>query len=153
MSFAAKDSIIEQELTNNQKKAAENTAQEFAQENSSGSVDELMKQIIYVLLDKKSFTQAGSDFHKKLNTIRKTLREGKWAPPGGQMQKKADELQRSTQEARLRFRELQGECRHWEHLLVTAKEKNKTVCVEQYKKHVLQCKRKLENFCQSAVKN
>jgi hypothetical protein len=41
----------------------------------------LVEQIVLTLLSPKSFTYAGSDFLKKLNTIIKIINEGRWTAP------------------------------------------------------------------------
>lgn len=43
--------------------------------------DKLVDEVMVTLLNPKSFSNAGADFNKKLNTIIKTINDGRWTSP------------------------------------------------------------------------
>lgn len=43
--------------------------------------DKLIHEVMVTLLNPKSFSNAGADFNKKLNTIIKTINDGRWTTP------------------------------------------------------------------------
>ena len=79
--------IIDKNLTEDQKNYIIKTLKSFSEIILPDNQIQLAVEIEYVLLDKKSFTQAENNFIKKLNTIIKQIRNGQWVTPVEMIQK------------------------------------------------------------------
>lgn len=73
------DQFIGKELSANQQHAIRLACIEL-QPLTGLCVEQLYHSLTASILDKTSFTQAGSDFTRKLNTLKKCIRHGKWIP-------------------------------------------------------------------------
>lgn len=73
------DQLIGRELSGIQQHAIRLTCTEL-QNFTALSEEELYHSLTASMLDKSAFTQAGSNFGKKLNTLKKCIRNGKWTP-------------------------------------------------------------------------
>lgn len=73
------DQLIGRELSVNQQRVTHLACIEL-QDVTTLSKEELYHSLTATILDKSAFTQAGSDFSKKLNTLKKCIRQGKWTP-------------------------------------------------------------------------
>lgn len=63
------------------------------------NLDDLTEQVIFVLLDKNAFTRAENNFSRKLNSIAKVIREGRWEVPSAYKAKQSASSP-ATQEAK-----------------------------------------------------
>lgn len=88
MQLAAADFLIGEKLTESQQTEIEQAAKNL-QHHCKNSAN-LAQEIAFVMLSIKSFTQCGDDFYKKLNAIKKTIRESKWRKPVGMVQKSVE---------------------------------------------------------------
>ena len=69
--------LIGEKLLPYQQQEIDNALQELQRESDT----KLRKEICGVLLDPACFSKAGNDFYKKLNTIKKNIRQGRWSSP------------------------------------------------------------------------
>ena len=72
----------------------------------------------------ETFTHAGNDFFKKLNTIIKCIREGRWTPPSKITEKEAKKIDENVRQFKIHQRELEGECAHWQYMMTLFGGKN-----------------------------
>lgn len=100
--------------------------------------EKLQAEIEFCMLDEGSFTQAGNDFVRKLNTIKKCLREGRWTTPSKFAEKAAEKISNVQQTNQIREQELEGECAHWKYIAGICQKKNKPehvrLAMEQHEK-------------------
>ncbi len=113
---------------------------------AAGNQPDLEKEIKTAILSKNSFSNAHPDFHKKLNTIKKLIKEGRWTTPAAVIQEKEvfvkktlDPIIRELQEAELDYI-------HWESMLNLAIKKNQFTEIENYKKLFNLAKQNLESM-------
>lgn len=103
------------------------------------------------LLDPKSFTQAKQDFLKKLNTIKKCIRERKFAFSSTTKVKRR-ELNEEEKQI-LRLRELKADRDRWLWLLEMAKTNGKSeACLEHFEKEVGHCNKAIKTIEQAEGK-
>ena len=75
------DLSIGKALTENQQRVVQEYVQKMPGNGSAEKMDQLIQEIRYSLCDMGCFTQAGNDFLKKLNTIKKSIHVGLWTMP------------------------------------------------------------------------
>ncbi|MCW5589653.1 MAG: hypothetical protein KIT27_08340 [Legionellales bacterium] len=73
--------IIGESLTDYQQKRIEQTAKACLAFLPNYKLQNLLSEMHYVLLTPACFSNAGNDFIKKLNTVKKCIIQGKWTPP------------------------------------------------------------------------
>ncbi len=81
----------------------------LAEEDSSIELDRYCQGVSYELVSKTSFTEAGEDFLKKLNTILKYIRAGKWHFPVGLDKELAEQRIAEQKSVNTRLSELLAE--------------------------------------------
>jgi hypothetical protein len=106
-------------LTEKQDARARQVANRYASYHPSGNAQRLYEEIELTLLDAKSFTHAEGDFNKKLNTIGKVLREGKWSTPVLMQRAEQQRFNQVLAEMECQLRELNGDRRHLRAMLST----------------------------------
>ncbi|MFN7096157.1 MAG: hypothetical protein ACK4PR_01150, partial [Gammaproteobacteria bacterium] len=79
--FSDRDVLITDKLTRYQQMRVENLAAHWIHKVPYLTVTAFTEQIVDTLLSPNTFTLAGRDFHRKLNTIQKIVMSGKWTPP------------------------------------------------------------------------
>lgn len=89
------------------------------------NAEELSQEIIHTILNKRSFSHAGQDFHKKLNTIFKCIRQKQWTSPVELKSKKFKEESNQKKEIIFNWQHLHFDCQHWKRMLSTAQAKTK----------------------------
>lgn len=77
----AVDNFINGSITTSQRKSIAAMIEELSQAMPLSSPGSLCAEIEVCVLDKNSFSQAGNDFIRKLNTIKKCIKQGKWRAP------------------------------------------------------------------------
>ncbi len=82
---------------------------------------ELEEEISYVILQPQSFSQAGNDFLKKLNTIRKCIWQGKWVSPAQLNSDRINADNAERHQAELLLCELTGERRQLSQFINSSK--------------------------------
>ncbi|MBB71502.1 MAG: hypothetical protein CMF50_03805 [Legionellales bacterium] len=112
------DRLLGEILTPAQVSAVNDTvSQLLAEQPELGDAKCLHDEITKTLLNPKSFSLAGNDFRRKLNTIRKTIRSGKWRPVTPDITKRVKRYEDALEETELELRFEQQERLHWQHKL------------------------------------
>ncbi|MCB1454675.1 MAG: hypothetical protein KDJ43_13615, partial [Rhizobiaceae bacterium] len=78
---AKEDAWLGEALTKGQLQMVKRSAKQWLAYQPELDLERLSQAITQTLLDPQSFSQAGRDFRKKLNTIGKLIREGRWGIP------------------------------------------------------------------------
>lgn len=138
--------LIGKALTRLQEELVSKMAQEMVKQNRHADAKKLAEEIIFALLCSNSFTQAGNDFFKKLNTIKKCIREGRWTRPAKLVEKEAKKSITLEQSNKRREQELVGECAHWKYVSDLFQEKNKLDQVQMAKEQHQKALAILKNF-------
>lgn len=116
----------------------------------SGDLPTLEATLSAILLDTRSFSQAGNDFFKKLNTLKKCIREGKWTPPIQPEKAKVKSEVSPQMKHEQRYRELFQDLEHWKGLLMDAIRDGKGGLQASMSKVVADCEQKLAVFLQNS---
>lgn len=95
--------------------------------------DQLMNEIQFTLLNPKNFSNAGSDFAKKLNTILKCINAGKWTSPAALSEAKEKKEAEQQHQHSFRLTELLNEREHWRSMLDRAVGEKNSGCIAQFK--------------------
>lgn len=74
------DLVIQAELSDKQMVRINQLAQSYAEKYKMDKAN-MVAHIITTMCDPESFSIAGKDFLKKINTLNKVMKEGKWTPP------------------------------------------------------------------------
>jgi hypothetical protein len=140
------EALIQEKLTSNQERAVLQVIQLLAEELSVPE-DELFPQVKHVLEDPSSFTAAGNDFQKKLNTIKKVIRKSKvWCAPAGILNQEAKEADTAKKSQDVAFQEINSEYQQWRHLYHVACEKDQSELQQQYSELMIKTDRKRQAF-------
>ena len=109
------DLIIKDELT---------VTQEQCVEEALKRISELKKreEVKFALLSQKHFTAAENDFVKKLNTIKKVIRNGEWKKPAGMINAKEKAKQKESDEKAQKIRILEAEKNHAKYMIESFKD-------------------------------
>jgi hypothetical protein len=67
-------------LTQGQRQIVFQASKELSLRHTPLTPEQLQQEIEFTLLDPHAYTKAGKEFFKKLNTIKKAIREHKWRP-------------------------------------------------------------------------
>jgi len=118
------DTVIGEKLTEPQQRCVHHMAEMLAHDNPHTDVLGLEGEIIHTLCDVQSFSQAGRDFFKKLNTIQKAIREGKWTTPAAQQQEKAQQAQKKYSALQQQLRERNGDHRYLQEMIKFSQKNN-----------------------------
>lgn len=135
--------LIGKSLTYLQEIQVAKTAKEMVKHKRHGDAKELAEEIAFALLSSETFTQAGKDFFKKLNTIRKCIREGRWSKPAKLLEQASKKANSAQQNQKAMQQELEGECAHWKHVAEIFKARNNP---EQMRLAIAEHKKALENL-------
>ncbi len=134
--------LIEKSLTVLQEAQVVKTAEEMVKRLWHPDAKQLIDEIRFSLLCSNSFTQAGNDFFKKLNTIVKCIREGRWTRPVKLAEKELKKSTKIEQSYKIKQQELEGECAHWKYRADFFLEKNNPeqmrVAISEHKKALAQ---------------
>lgn len=141
--IADSDALIDDALTPKQLAIVENTARTLSSR-VNRNPDVFAKELETVILSSTSFTQANRDFFKKLNTIKKMIKERGWQTPAAFVEKKQSENKKTINPIKQELNEIELDCVHWEKLIRMSLEKGQTQQAEEFKKLHLQAKNKLE---------
>ena len=133
-------------LTERQCALARQVANRLAQHHPSGNAQRLFQEIELTLLDSKSFTKAEQDFNKKLNTIRKVIREGKWSPPVLMQQKQQQQFNQLLAELEQQLRELNGDRRHLREMLSALDKETQNKERNALHQQLIRCEKAIATF-------
>jgi hypothetical protein len=125
-------SIIGTVLTEEQKRHVEKALVDLKLPEAEISLDEFKRQICWTLLDPKSFSLAGNDFFKKLNTIQKIIRKGQWHFSLSALQHEQKQKNQALAPLERELREACAEHRHWQELKTMSQEKGQTHLLAQF---------------------
>lgn len=103
-----KDLIIQEQLTDYQMTRIKELAEQLAP-SMEVSQEELTEHLTITIANPKSFSAAGQEFSKKLNTIKKTMLLGKWTPPAEQVIEKVKAQEKSNNEIKFKILETKAE--------------------------------------------
>lgn len=137
--IAAVENKINNTLTKSQELHLQVVAKGLLPSFSNLSFDALMEGLRYCLCDRKSYSKAGMDFFKKLNTIQKAIRQGRWTLPVAVTEKKEMIVTNERMKLQLQWRELKGECDQLQELIATMKVKQKEKIVKQLQQQMDRC--------------
>lgn len=107
---------------------------------------DLEKEIKTAILSKTSFANAHPDFHKKLNTIKKLIKEGRWTTPAAVIQEKAVFMRKAIDPIIRELQEAELDYAHWQNMLDLAIKKNQPTEIDNFRKLFLQSKKNLEGM-------
>ncbi len=146
--ISSADGEIGELLTPTQQQLIASTAKQLVRDVTDQDVDGLAEEIAYTLQNPSSFTQAGNDFLKKLNTVRKVIRDGRWTRPTMLAADKTKHAQKTREPVVMKLRELQGEQSHWQWLLDIAKERQDQPMIDEYQQLITQCQQAIGEVSQ-----
>ena len=109
--------LIGDELTPSQLAVVNNKAQVLRKLVDEAQRANLVDDIVWLLLNSTSFSQAGRDFHHKLNTIAKGIRQGQWQSPPKRILVQAQQQRQEIKHHRREHHRLLNEQAHLERLL------------------------------------
>ena len=141
--IAETDALIGDALTPNQLAIVENTARALSSR-VNRTPDAFAKELETVILSSASFSHANRDFLKKLNTIKKMIKERGWQTPAVLIEKKQSENKKAIDPIKRELNEIELDCAHWEKLIRISLEKGQSKQAEDFKKLHFQAKSKLE---------
>jgi hypothetical protein len=108
----------------------------------------LESAVAQTLCDPKAFSQAGCDFFKKLNTLHKAIRAGRWQAPSliqeSAQQQAAQEQQKHTVSLQTRQRELQGEYQQLLAMAASLRKRGEIQLSTEIEKQGEQCQERLQ---------
>jgi hypothetical protein len=142
--IADTDALIGDVLTPKQLTLIENTARELSSR-VNRNPDVFAKELETVILSSTSFTHANRDFFKKLNTIKKMIKERGWQTPAAFIEKKQSEHKKTIDPLKRELNEIELDCAHWEKMVRMSLEKGQSKQAEDFRKLHLQAKSKLES--------
>lgn len=118
----AADVLIGEKLTEAQIKIIQTEASELCKNVAVDHV-QLSQEIEFVILSNTAFSNASHDFYKKLNTIKKVIKEGRWNTPAGMIEKKQMEYKKTIDPIKRELNEAALDAAHWEKMISLALEK------------------------------
>ena len=141
------DNLISNQPTSNQIAEIENRIKNIIEQGFNEDPQTLRRGIIDASLNPKNFSQCGSDFNKKLNTIFKSIRERKFILQINSTEKsKANSKISHQQEIKIKWNDLQNEVVHWKQMLDLNQQKNNSTFIKHLEKLVSDSEEKLKNF-------
>ncbi len=96
------------------------------------STEVLIDEITHTLLNKKSFSAAGCNFARKLNTIAKVIRENRWYSPICQTLKQVRAPVEPRDALLDELHQLHGHATHWKRLMTYCKVQDRTNAFRQF---------------------
>lgn len=140
------DRVIGKTLTPVQKEFISGISEAISKTLRDVNSSDLSKQIEQCLLDPTRYSNAGKDFLKKMNTIKKVIHNGNWLEP---VIMKIKQKNRKKPEHHGKYEEinrLRSEVNHWEKLYQHATQLSNTSLVEQFGRLKQDCQDKLQDF-------
>lgn len=141
--IAETDALIGDALTPKQISIVENTAHELCT-HVNRAPEILMREIESVILSDTSFTNANRDFFKKLNTIKKVIKDHRWQTPVSYIEKKESAHKKTIDPIKQELNEIELDCAHWEKMIRMSLEKGQAKQADDFKKLHSQAKTKLK---------
>lgn len=137
------DSIIGETLTVSQQKAIADSAHALC---SMLSIDQsqLSKEIEYVILSNTAFSNAGHDFNKKLNTIKKVIKEGRWNTPVGLTEKKIVDQKKIIDPISIELKDAEQDFLHWKGMVDFAMSKGQKDQAQKFQSFLQNAQRKMK---------
>lgn len=120
--FTAEDSLIGLTLTKNQMFRIKEIVTAMVVDNPKN----LEEEIRYSLLKPQCFSACGQDFARKLNAIRSVINRGDWQTPAGLIVKEKEKPDTNKNSLINQLREVQAEKIHFEKLISSVDENNKS---------------------------
>jgi len=117
INFSDQDYVVGRALTTKQVAAIQTVVQDLCRANTALVPEVLTEEIHFVLLSEKAFKQAGVDFVKKLNTIKKMIGEGRWSRPAELCVAAINEKVQTENQAEKTRQELLADRAHWQQML------------------------------------
>ncbi len=139
------DALIADVLTPTQIKIVQDTACELSQFASADS-EQLAKEIEFVILSNASFSNANRDFFKKLNTIKKVIKEARWNTPAGMIEQKESKIKRTIDPIKQALSEAELDCAHWHKMMRLSREKGQEDDANNFKNLLKQSQKKMESI-------
>jgi len=115
--FDEQDVLLSSELSPKQQQWVGQRLKKLYPKLAEPRVALLREQVMDCLLDPHSFTQAGQDFFKKLNTIAKVIRSGQWTPPTNRLLEKRHQEKKEFDKRSKELQHAIQDSLHWERLL------------------------------------
>jgi len=143
------DALIADVLTPNQLTIVQNTARELSA-HVNRDPDLLGKELEVVILSSTSFTHANRDFLKKLNTIKKIIKERGWQTPAVMLEKKQVLEKKQNDDFKKKLFETQAEIKHWEKMADHSKEKGRTIEMTNFLQLAENARKNLETLKNNA---
>lgn len=103
----------------------------------------LANEIEYVILSKTSFTQANNDFSKKLNTIKKYIKQQGWSTPVGMRNEEIRVEKSKTNIIKQSLKEAEMDYQHWNKLFNWATDIRDERKIKDFQKLLNQAKQNL----------
>lgn len=129
-----------------------NKLAEVASSKLQRSPDQIYQEIEYVLLCKASFTYAGNDFTKKLNTIISVIKKGQWTVPAAAKADKVKHLDAKIDPLMVEKNDAESEISHWSRMLKHAKRMNCSQTIKNCERAIDVAKQKLKVCIESCEK-
>ncbi len=111
------DLVIGDELTPSQRQVVEDKAKQLSLLVDHTQRERLVEDIVWLLLSSHSFSHAGKDFHHKLNTIAKCIRQRQWQPPAKRLVEQATVQRQAVKQRQRDYQALLNEQTHLAFLL------------------------------------
>lgn len=111
------DNVIGEQLTPLQQRYLECVHTSVQSQFPDVTPEVLLAGMTHTLCDPQAFTQAGSDFFKKLNTLQKTIQRGGWQVPAAVIKTKQQSVINHRRELEAQIRELEGDRAHLSRML------------------------------------
>lgn len=107
---------------------------------------QLFDEVVHVLLSPKCFSNAGNDFGKKLNTIKRVIKSGSWTSPTAVIEKKQQAVQEKVSPLVSARDEAAQEVRHWSNLLSIVLKRGDKEQGDDYQKLLSLAKSKFKKY-------
>ncbi|MCB1826950.1 MAG: hypothetical protein KDH94_00900 [Coxiellaceae bacterium] len=144
-----KEAWIGEALTEEQAQLVKRSAEGWLAYQPELDFNGLTQAITQTLLDSQSFSQAGRDFRKKLNTIGKQIREDRWSVPVAVEEKTKQRERNKKIVIECELRELEGERAHLNRMLSTLdKTQHDQACVS-LERQLSECDNKIKQLVQT----
>lgn len=149
MNLSGEANRIGTQLTETQAALVSGSVRSLCQTKPDFDPEQLEAEITYALLNPKSSTGAGHDFMQKLNTILKTIRQGRWTRPAGfkTQAEQAEEIrQQQCKVLQSHLAEVALEREHWKRLLEIAQETRLECAITNSRERYLQANEQFEHL-------
>lgn len=142
---AAVDPILGKELSANQLSYLKQCLEPIAQAQGY-EMPKFLEEVTHVLLDPTAFSQAGQNFQKKLNTLLKMIRAGKWTKPAALILEQQEQTRQQEIQLKNEWSSLLGELRHWQGFLEQSKQRPDKNLQQFSETEINRAQRKIEEF-------